>query len=129
MCASPVLIGLGIVPAPGQEQPEIDLTMARHYIDLLALLDEKTADQLDEDEQTELDEALHELRMAFVQMQQAVQDPPAEPDQDDARPHDEHAAAEDESAAAPARDASDANEPGPDPHDASEPIEDSAEDD
>ena len=27
MCASPALIGLGIVPLPGQEQPEIDLIL------------------------------------------------------------------------------------------------------
>ena len=78
MCSTPAMIGLGIVPAPGQEEPEVDLHLARHFIDLLAILDEKTAGQLDEAEQKGLDQALHELRMACVQMQQAT------PEQDDA---------------------------------------------
>jgi len=71
MCSSPALIGLGIMTTPGQEEPEVDLHLARHFIDLLALLDEKTADQLDEAEQQSIEQALHELRMAFVQIQQA----------------------------------------------------------
>ena len=137
MCTSPALIGLGIVPVPGQEQPEIDLPMARHYIDLLELLDQKIADQLDDNEQRELDEALHELRMAFVQMQQAVEVQPAAPDRDHPQPHDGtadgdhdgHADPGTGTAAAPARAAADADEPGPDQSDASDPIEDPAEDD
>ena len=48
MCTTPALIGLGIVPPPGQEEPALDLPLARHFIDLLALLDEKTSDQLDD---------------------------------------------------------------------------------
>ena len=72
MCTSPVLIGLGIVPVPGQEESVVDLPMARHFIDLLALLDEKTADSLSAEEQQAIDQSLHELRMAFVQVQQTV---------------------------------------------------------
>jgi len=72
MCTSPVLIGLGIVPVPGQEETVVDLPMARHFIDLLALLDEKTADSLSAEEQQAIDQSLHELRMAFVQVQQTV---------------------------------------------------------
>lgn len=74
MCTSPVLIGLGIVPVPGQEETVVDLPMARHFIDLLALLDEKTADSLSAEEQQAIDQSLHELRMAFVQVQQTVAD-------------------------------------------------------
>ena len=78
MCTSPVLIGLGIVPVPGQEETVVDLPMARHFIDLLALLDEKTADSLSAEEQQAMDQSLHELRMAFVQVQQTAAD--SEPD-------------------------------------------------
>ena len=74
MCTSPVLIGLGIVPVPGQEESVVDLPMARHFIDLLALLDEKTADSLSAEEQQAIDQSLHELRMAFVQVQQTAAD-------------------------------------------------------
>jgi hypothetical protein len=71
MCSSPALIGLGIVPAPGQDTAEVDLPLARHFIDLLALLNDKTEGQLEDTDQLAIDQALHELRMAFVQVQDA----------------------------------------------------------
>ncbi len=71
MCSSPALIGLGIIPAPGQDTAEVDLPLARHFIDLLALLNDKTEGQLEDDDQLAIDQALHELRMAFVQVQDA----------------------------------------------------------
>jgi hypothetical protein len=71
MCSQPVLIGLGIVPAPGQDTTEVDLPLARHFIDLLALLNDKTEGQLEDTDRLEIDQALHELRMAFVQVQDA----------------------------------------------------------
>lgn len=83
MCTSPALMGLGIVPAPGQDEPAVDLPLARHFIDLLALLDDKTADRLDPSDQEALDQSLHELRMAFVQVQQSAQ---AEPQTDTSDP-------------------------------------------
>ena len=78
MCTSPVLIGLGIVPVPGQDETTVDLPMARHFIDLLALLDEKTGDSLSAEEQKAIDQSLHELRMAFVQVQQSAGEPEPE---------------------------------------------------
>ncbi len=87
MCTSPALIGLGILPTPGQEQPSIDLPLARHFIDLLALLNEKTGDRLDATDQQAIDQSLHELRMAFVQVQQSprleTEPVSADPDRDD----------------------------------------------
>ncbi len=97
MCTSPALMGLGIVPAPGQDEPAVDLPLARHFIDLLALLDDKTGDQLDASDQEALDQSLHELRMAFVQVQQSAEaetqtdgaDPETvSPSDDDAHPDD-----------------------------------------
>ena len=99
MCSSPALTGLGIVPAPGQEEPEVDLHLARHFIDLLALLNEKTAKQLDEAEHKGLEQSLHELRMAFVQVQQATleqADTPADPPQEDSPEEEEQGETEDE---------------------------------
>lgn len=71
MCTSPALVGLGILPTPGKDQPSLDLPLARHFIDLLALLNEKTGDRLDAIDQQAIDQSLHELRMAFVQVQQS----------------------------------------------------------
>ena len=81
MCSSPALIGLGIVPAPGQDTAEVDLPLARHFIDLLALLNDKTEGQLEGTDQLAIDQALHELRMAFVQVQDAQRDSDTETDQ------------------------------------------------
>ena len=82
MCSSPALIGLGIVPAPGQDTAEVDLPLARHFIDLLALLNDKTEGQLEDTDQLSLDQALHELRMAFVQVQDAQRETETETDTD-----------------------------------------------
>jgi hypothetical protein len=61
-------VGLGGFqdPQTGQRIPP-QLSVAKHYIDLLELLQQKTSDNLDDEEKTILDRTLHELRMAFVQ--------------------------------------------------------------
>jgi Domain of unknown function (DUF1844) len=45
---------------------------ARHYIDLLGVLDEKTKGNLSDEESKELTSVLHELRARFVQIVQGV---------------------------------------------------------
>ncbi|MHC4443013.1 MAG: DUF1844 domain-containing protein [Planctomycetota bacterium] len=61
-------IGLGGFqdPQTGQRIPP-NLPTAKHYIDLLELLQAKTKGNLDENENALLESTLHELRMAFVQ--------------------------------------------------------------
>ncbi len=49
------------------EKPEPDLTMARHTIDLMSVLLEKTKGNLTLDEQRYLENSLTELRFRFVQ--------------------------------------------------------------
>jgi hypothetical protein len=51
----------------GEEKPEPDLAMARHTIDLMAVLLEKTRGNLGMDEQRLLENSLTELRFRFVQ--------------------------------------------------------------
>jgi hypothetical protein len=50
-----------------KEQPEPELRIARHSIDLLAMLQEKTRGNCTLEEQRLLDNALTELRFRFVQ--------------------------------------------------------------
>jgi hypothetical protein len=45
-----------------------NLAVAKHYIDLLELLLNKTTGNLDENEKALIEGTLHELRMAFVQV-------------------------------------------------------------
>jgi hypothetical protein len=52
---------------PPEEQPEPDFELARHSIDMLAVLQEKTRGNLSLEEQRMLENSLTELRFRFVQ--------------------------------------------------------------
>lgn len=54
------------------EQPRVDLLGARSSIDMMGVLADKTAGNLSGKEQVFLDSALFELRMAFLEMTQAL---------------------------------------------------------
>jgi hypothetical protein len=60
-----VLFYLGDLASRGG-QPMLDLDMAKHHVDTLAMLEEKTRGNLDEAEQKMLDAALYETRMRYV---------------------------------------------------------------
>lgn len=57
---------LGEMPDPASGETEINKPFAKHTIDTLEMLSEKTAGNLSDDERRILSEALHALRMAFV---------------------------------------------------------------
>jgi hypothetical protein len=56
----------------GEEKAEPDLNLARHSIDLMAMLLDKTKGNLDLDEQRLLENSLTELRFRFVQVSDEV---------------------------------------------------------
>jgi len=60
------LVLLGEVPNPYTNKKEENLEAARHTIDILTLLQEKTRGNLDREEQQLLDSVLYELRMKFM---------------------------------------------------------------
>ena len=59
------LFHLGDIAVRG-EQPNVNLDMSKHYIDTLAMLEDKTKGNLTEEEKTFLDTALYETRMRYV---------------------------------------------------------------
>ena len=59
---------LGLMHFGEDEPPEPDFRMARHSIDLMAVLLEKTKGNLTLDEQRLLENSLTELRFRFVQV-------------------------------------------------------------
>lgn len=65
------ILQLGGGTEPGQA-PKVDLMGARQSIDMLAVLAEKTKGNLTADEQRLLDSALFEVRMAFLEVTQAL---------------------------------------------------------
>lgn len=65
------IVQLGGATPEGQ-QPQVDLMGARQSIDMLGVLADKTKGNLTESEQRLLDNALFELRMAFLEITQAL---------------------------------------------------------
>ena len=57
---------------PEGQQPQVDIMGARQSIDMLGVLAEKTKGNLTPDETRLLDSALFELRMAFLEITQAL---------------------------------------------------------
>lgn len=61
------MMHLGHIPDPASGQPRQELALARHTIDTIGMLKEKTKGNLTEDEHRLIEGALTELRLAFVQ--------------------------------------------------------------
>jgi len=62
-----VLVHLGTTEDHETGETEINLPMARHVIDILAMLKEKTTGNLEEDENKLLDQLLFDLRLKYVE--------------------------------------------------------------
>jgi hypothetical protein len=65
------LLQLGMA-APEGEQPRVDIMGARQSIDTIALLQEKTKGNLTDREKNMLQQALYELRMAWLEVMNAI---------------------------------------------------------
>ena len=59
---------LGLIPHPDGNESKVDLAAARHTIDLIGVLEEKTKNNLTPDEGKHVTRVLHELRSAFVEI-------------------------------------------------------------
>lgn len=73
---------LGLLPnMDGSGNTEPNLPMARHLVDMVGVLEEKTKGNLSDEEAAMLQENLHQLRMAFVAVsKQAESSAPTAPD-------------------------------------------------
>ena len=69
------MLQLGLMHEEG-DQPRIDLVGARQTVDTLSLLSEKTKGNLTSVEENFLQNALYELRMAYVEVTNALARPP-----------------------------------------------------
>ena len=93
---------LGQIPNPQTGQAEMNLEVARMFIDQLAMIQEKTRGNLTNEESTVLRNALSSLQMAFVEASQsspssgaAKPSPKAAPDTTSAPTDDQPAASSD----------------------------------
>lgn len=63
---------LGLMRFTEEEKPEPDLPLARHTIDLMAILLDKTKGNLSIEEQRMLENSVTELRFRFVQVSDEI---------------------------------------------------------
>jgi hypothetical protein len=68
MFSTQAMVSLGVIPSPESGKPEQNLPLARHFIDLLGVLQEKTRRNLTGHEADLLTNSLHELRLAYVEL-------------------------------------------------------------
>ena len=64
--ASSAMVQLGEVPNPETGKTERNILMARHSIDLLTMLEDKTKNGLTSEEEKLLRDVIYELRVKFV---------------------------------------------------------------
>ncbi len=69
---------LGLIPNPQSGKPEVNLELARLFIDQLTMIQEKTRGNLTSDEEKVLRNALSNLQMAFVEASGPSAPPAAE---------------------------------------------------
>ena len=63
------LVALGLIENPMTGKPEVHFPQAKHAIDTLQVLQDKTQGNRTEEESQGLEAMLHEVRMAFVTVQ------------------------------------------------------------
>ena len=75
--ASNAAASLGMMPHPVTGETGVDLKTAKHWIDVLGMLEKKTAGNLDPQEDQMLEGLLADLRMQYVSFSEAPTPPPA----------------------------------------------------
>jgi len=73
--AAQAMVALGLLPSPVANRLERLPNQAKHLIDMLAMLEEKTNGNRTEQESAALEDTLHRLRMAYVTMGQSPAPP------------------------------------------------------
>lgn len=67
---SSALVHLGMITAPGGGAKAINLPLAKQTIDILGMLEAKTAGNLTDEETNLLSNMLHDLRMMYVKLKE-----------------------------------------------------------
>jgi len=75
--ASNAAASLGMMPHPVTGETGVDLKTAKHWIDVLGMLEQKARGNLDPQEEQVLEGLLADLRMQYVSFTSAPQPPPA----------------------------------------------------
>lgn len=66
--AHQAMLGLGIAPWPDSGLVRAEFGLAKEMIDILIMLQKKTANNLDQEEQTLIDTLVYQLQVAFLEI-------------------------------------------------------------
>ena len=91
MHAQNAALFLGQIPNPKSGEPEVNLDLARMFIDQLAMIQEKTRGNLTSEETKVLSNALSNLQMAYVEVARETSKGAAQPEAPEAPPSPEPA--------------------------------------
>ena len=86
MHAQNAALFLGQIPNPKTGEPEVNLDLARMFIDQLAMIQEKTRGNLTSEETKVLSNALSNLQMAYVEVARETPQDAAQPEAPDGAP-------------------------------------------
>jgi hypothetical protein len=86
MHAQNAALFLGQIPNPKTGEPEVNLDLARMFIDQLAMIQEKTRGNLTSEETKVLSNALSNLQMAYVEVARETPSGAAQPEAPEAAP-------------------------------------------
>ena len=64
--ATQAMVGLGMFPDPSTGKPTVNRSLAKHFIDTIAMLEEKTKGNLSNEEESQIRDSLHQLRMVYL---------------------------------------------------------------
>lgn len=68
MFSTQAMVGLGLIPHPASGKSDPQLALARHFIDLLGVVESKTTGNLSAQESSLLTSTLHYLRMSYLEL-------------------------------------------------------------
>ncbi|MBK9118213.1 MAG: DUF1844 domain-containing protein [Phycisphaerales bacterium] len=68
MIVMQAVAGMGLMATPDGQRMPPNLPIAKHFIDMLQVLEDKTKGNLTDEEKRLLDQVLYEMRMTFVQV-------------------------------------------------------------
>ena len=72
MFSTQAAVALGMIPHPMTKQMSVELPIAKHFIGMLTVLEEKTDGNLSPEEKTFLDRSLHQVRVACLEAERKV---------------------------------------------------------
>jgi hypothetical protein len=75
MLTTQALVALGMMAHPASKKPEVQLSLARHFIDLLGIVEAKTTGHCTPDESSLLGGSLHYLRMSYIEVSKQANQP------------------------------------------------------